>query len=142
MFIGNFDELGSHIDQVLFDRIDMFLNQVRSNEVTVGEWIIFDDTIKAIVLISSSYQEGVFEAHTIFKDIHIVLEGNDTLFLGDHLKAAIKTDYDAKGDYTLYDSIAIASIHLNKNTFVLIPQGEMHTNKLGSASKKVVVKIK
>ena len=143
MVLGNLIDLKNHINKPEVDLINAFITKVKSDEVPIGEWIFLNEELKVLVLIKSGYTEGVFESHTIYKDLHIVVEGIDTIFLGNKNSAIVKTDYDEIGDYTLFNSKMLSSIKMTENTFALIDKGEIHTNHIdGESTKKIVVKLK
>jgi YhcH/YjgK/YiaL family protein len=143
MILGELETLKNHIELKNFDSIIMFIDKVKANDVVIGEWIILNEELKALVLCKSGYVDGVFESHTVFNDIHIVIDGSDTIYLGDKSQSSIKTPYDEKGDYTLYFSEILTSCKMNKNSFAFIPKEVIHTNQIeGEYSKKIVVKIK
>lgn len=143
MILGEITDLKNHTNLNAFNLILAFIDKVKLNETSIGEWIFLNEEIKALVLTKSGYTEGVFEAHTVFNDVHIVIEGSDTIYLGNKSIATINTAYDEKGDYTLYNSQILSSVKMNKNSFAFIPKGEIHTNQIeGTTSKKIVVKLK
>ena len=143
MILGEITDLKNHTDLNSFNLILSFIDKVKLNEVIIGEWIFLNEEIKVLVLTKSGYTEGVFEAHTVFNDVHILMEGSDTIYLGNSSIATINSAYDEKGDYTLYNSQILSSVKMNKNSFAFIPKGEIHTNQIeGDTSKKIVVKLK
>jgi YhcH/YjgK/YiaL family protein len=143
MILGELSTIGKYIDSKSFDSIMLFINKVKTSDVVIGEWIILGEELKALVLNKSGYNVGVFEAHSVFNDIHIVIDGSDTIYLGDKSRATIKNTYDEIGDYTLYNSHEISSCKLSENSFAFIPKEEIHSNQIeGESSKKIVIKIK
>ncbi len=143
MILGEITDLKNYTALNSYNLILSFIDKVKLNVAPIGEWIFLNEEIKVLVLTKSGYIEGVFEAHTIFNDVHIVIEGSDTIYLGNKSIATISSTYDEKGDYTLYNSQIISSVKMNKNTFAFIPKEEIHTNQIeGDTSKKIVVKLK
>ncbi|MBI3519737.1 MAG: YhcH/YjgK/YiaL family protein [Bacteroidetes bacterium] len=143
MILDALPGLKNYVGSKYIDSVLLFIDKVNANEVAIGEWIKIKDDLKAIVLCKSGYIDGVFEAHTEFNDIHIVVDGSDTIYLGDKLSASITKPYDENGDYTLYSSKVISSCKMYKNTFAFIPKEEIHTNQIEDEfSKKIVLKIK
>jgi YhcH/YjgK/YiaL family protein len=143
MILGDLKSLEKHLESSPYNLINSFIDQVKKGETPISEWIFLNDEIKVLVLTKSGYNEGVFESHTIYNDVHIVIEGSDTIFFGDKNTAVEKTSYEENGDYTLYNSTIISSVKMNENTFAWIEPGEIHSNQIeGTTSKKIVVKVK
>lgn len=143
MILGELASLKNYTDTMSYNLIVSLIDKVKLNTVPVGEWIILNEDIKGVVLTKSGYNEGVFEAHSIYNDIHIVIEGQDTIYLGDKYSSVVKSVYDEKGDYTLYNSQICSTVKMNKNMFAFIAKEEIHTNQIeGDLSKKIVIKLK
>lgn len=122
--------------------ISEFVHNVKLNTVITGEWIYLNNEIKALVLIKSNYSENIFESHTKYDDLHIVVNGTDTIFLGDSENALLKEEYNQIGDYTLFTSDTKSTTQIKEDMFALINKGEIHSNKIeGDFSKKVVIKL-
>lgn len=141
MTIGYLKDLAKFIPADCAASVHTFIENVKLQKAGVGEWIILQPEMKALLLESSAYNAGVFESNKIFRDIHIVLRGTDTLYLGS-MEYELKNEYVETGDYTLFNSEIAASVKLNENMFAIIEQGLLHSNHLEPGSQKIVIKIK
>lgn len=143
MIAGNIIDLGKYIDPSQAKAIRSFLDNINLEEPKTGEWIFLTPELKVLLLNKSNFTEGVFESHTIYKDVHIVIKGNDTLYFANHSVSKETKVYDADLDYTLYNSIELYRTNLLAQSFVLIDQYEQHSNQItDNQTLKLVAKIK
>lgn len=142
MITGKLDDLKNHIDIEFFNKIISFVKNAKSNDVTIGEWnLLNEDSLKAIVLNKSNTETDVKEYHKVYTDVHITLDGLDTMFIGNQITETVD-EYQENGDYSLVRSETIDSNEILPNHFMLLKPEEIHCNILNENSLKVVIKIK
>ena len=102
-------------------------------------------------VIISSYVTGystLCESHEIYDDLHMVLEGQETVEFYNPKLNKVKFNYNEEDDVTIYykESMPTVVLPLYNRKFCYLPAGEVHSpglpHKIGpSYVKKVVVKI-
>jgi len=92
-------------------------------------------------------QEGVYEAHQHYIDLHYCLEGGELIEWVPVTGLTPRTEYDSEKDYTLYDLPAQAtSCVMVPHTFAIFLPQEAHMPKISDGKntsvRKAVVKIR
>lgn len=88
--------------------------------------------------------EGVWEAHRKYLDIHVVVEGEEIIEISDINVAESIKDYE--DDYELFSSTAQHKIHLKPGYFLILFPHEVHktsvrVNEAVALKKKVFKKL-
>lgn len=140
MIIGQYTDLVKEIGKSDFNLIDSFVKRIKNNQTLTDHWYQLDDTLKVIVLSKSRYEQDLFEIHKKFIDIHLVLAGEDILYLGDKEDFVIK-EINNNEDYSLCQAKTILNIKLDEGLFALIFPEELHSNRIiNQNTLKMVVK--
>lgn len=140
MITGKVSELGKYIGEDQAKLIREFIQEVKRDPV-FGQFKVLSDQLRGIVLHKSNFKENVFEAHRRDEDIHIVLQGEDLMILGDEDLAEVTTPYVAQDDYTLFNSESIGTIKVSADQFVMLMRDEIHTNLITNEETiKIVIK--
>ena len=123
-----------------------FLDQVDSDSLVMGRNDISGEDV-FLMLQENELSEtftGHYEYHKKYLDLHITVEGEETMVYGFDKNLEIKP-YDAKDDYGLVTCLQKETFLIPENHFVLFLPGEAHEpSKVTLNSKKVkkyVVKI-
>lgn len=92
-------------------------------------------------------EEGVFEAHQEYIDLHYCIDGGEIIEWAPTDTLSIKKPYDKEKDYAFYETPPeAASCRLQKNMFALFLPGEAHMPKVTDGTntqvRKAVVKIR
>lgn len=142
MIAGSLINLNKYIGSDDAELILTFIKNININTAQIGSWVNLSDKLRVLLLNKSNYDKGVFEAHTKYKDVHIVINGKDTLHFADHAASTLSKSYDEEADYCLYNSLDLFRIELMPNSFVLVNQEEQHSNQItDSTTLKLVAKI-
>ncbi len=67
-----------------------------------------------------------FEAHRVFADIHVALEGEERLEVAAVTDLDGETDYDEADDVSFHAGAADVSLHLRPGWFAVVFPGEAH----------------
>ena len=90
-------------------------------------------------------ESGKYEAHRQFIDIHIPLDGEETILCRpDSCDLKQLSAYDADNDCVFYETAPGVSVGLYTGYFLLIYPGEPHQPQIGDAGsvrRKIIVKI-
>lgn len=87
-------------------------------------------------------EKALWEAHRKYIDIHVILEGEETVYVNDIEYMQSTIDYVEEGDYQLFQGEGKHSIQLKKGYFLLLYPNEVHktsikVNEPVSVRKKV-----
>lgn len=90
-------------------------------------------------------EDGFFESHKQYIDIHIVIEGEENLGFVPRPDATLTKEYDAEGDYELLDGDIKNIFHLTPERFIMFFPDEPHMALLKVDKvreiKKVIFKV-
>lgn len=86
-------------------------------------------------------EEGFFEGHKAYIDIHIVIEGEENLGYTPRPNVTISKEYDKEGDYELYDGKVEMLFHLNPQKFLMFFPEEPHMALLKVNEPKEIKKV-
>jgi YhcH/YjgK/YiaL family protein len=140
MITGVVRELSNYIGEEDSEHIKRYISSFLESNL-YNEWTQMGNNLRVIALRKSQYTEGRFESHTIYQDIHIVLEGEDTIYLGSLFDSKSVKEYDQEFDYELYDSKVEQVIRVYPGSFVILNPGELHSNEIkNNKTRKVVIK--
>jgi YhcH/YjgK/YiaL family protein len=129
MIAGLLNNLESSIGKPHSDIILEAISQVNFEKIEFGVWHNLDGHLRVIILNKDNFKQGIFENHKVNQDIHVVLEGEDEILLGESTHATSLQPYDAALDYELFNTNLREGIRLSKGSFVLLETQEIHTNR-------------
>lgn len=127
-------------------RVIDYLEKVDSNSLVLGRNDILGDTVFLMLQendLSDTYT-GHYEYHKRYLDLHITVEGEETMIYGFDKDSEVKA-YDERNDYGLVTCHHKESIVIPENHFVLFLPEEAHEPSKSTLNnkkvKKYVVKI-
>ena len=88
-----------------------------------------------------------FEAHRVYADIHVDIEGEETVYISDISAMQAETEYDAAGDYLMMSGPRQVEVKLQPGYFVVCLPNDIHMpmvatdGKVGKI-KKAIYKVK
>ncbi len=90
--------------------------------------------------------EGLWEAHRVYQDIHVVLEGSEQVWCT-HLNEMSETNsYQQEGDYQLFEGKPAVKINLTPGYFILFNPSDVHKTAVAvdeiNSLKKLVIKVR
>ena len=90
-------------------------------------------------------EEGFFEGHKKYIDIHIVISGEENLGYNLRSEVTVKKEYDPEGDCELFDGTLKNIFHVTEDRFIMFFPDEPHMAllKVGEVKeiKKVIFKV-
>lgn len=137
--LGLYSKLFTPINEVVqfIEKIDL---QSLDSKVTEGNIAIIPITGAP----NQSSDKHVLEAHKSLMDIHITLEGEDSMaYACLNTESELNKAYDESNDYLLVKSNSIKTITIPKGYFCIVPNNFAHMAlyQIEKEVKKVVVKI-
>lgn len=141
---------------MIYDKIENIgrydlLNQVKEFDFSnyeKGKFGISGDEFFGIGLEYDTRNEAdcLWEAHRSYLDVHCILEGEELVNITDIANTTVTKEYDAAGDYGLFNGTKEHTIHLKKGMFLVLYPNEVHQTAVVAESvssvKKIVFKIK
>lgn len=130
-----------------FDKVYDFLKKNNLNALEEGRHIIEEGNIWCTV---TSYPEKelselpALEVHDSFVDIHIVLEGAETMGFTDRAKCSGKgVEYDEQKDVAYLNESPEVFISYSEDNFIICFPQDAHAPMMsGEAVKKAVIKVR
>lgn len=90
-------------------------------------------------------KDAFFEGHKQYIDIHVVIEGEENLGFTPNPEMKLSKEYDAEGDYELYEGKVKNFFHLTPERFLMFFPNEPHMAlvKVNEVKKirKVIFKV-
>lgn len=86
-------------------------------------------------------EDGFFEGHKQYIDIHIVIEGEENLGFVPRSESKLTQEYDETGDYELFDGEIKNLFHLTPERFVMFFPNEPHMALLKVGEVKQISKV-
>lgn len=86
-------------------------------------------------------EDGFFESHKQYIDIHVVISGEENLGFVPRPEATLTKEYDSEGDYELLDGEIKNMIHLTPERFVMFFPDEPHMALLKVGEVKEITKV-
>lgn len=83
-------------------------------------------------------KEALWEAHRKYLDIHIILEGDELIYISDITKMISHRDYEE--DYELFEGNREHIIHLQPGHFLMLFPNEVHKTSVFTDKKKLIRK--
>lgn len=128
-----------------FDKVYQFLRKNNLQTLEVGEYEI--DGKKAYCKIWQGELKGLeapkLEVHDSYIDIHVLLDGSETIGLKDRGKCSDDaTPYDEANDITFYDEEPENYVVMGVNNMAVIFPADAHAPLMGEGTcKKAVFKV-
>ena len=115
----------------IYANLDAAIDFIKGNGLQTlkkGKNIIRGEDIFANVIDGklTDEEEGVYELHHHYLDLHIDIEGAEKVLFTDYVKANETHAYSEDGDYALLTGNATGECLLDKNHFVICMIGEPH----------------
>jgi len=85
--------------------------------------------------------EGIWEAHRKYMDIHVILEGEELVYLEDIENCEVSQTYDADGDYGLFTANPTKPVVLKAGHFLALYPNEVHMTSVKNVHSSTVRKI-
>ncbi|MBC8883223.1 YhcH/YjgK/YiaL family protein [Flavobacterium piscinae] len=139
--INKMEALHSFFNQNELDFIKKNILRVKQNQINFGEWFIYDESLKLILLNSSNLNDEVKEFHKINTDVHLTISGKDTFYIGDDFYEVLEDNLNDQ-DYCLVKSNTEHLVEIYENQFVIVKPGIIHCNVLDKEAIKLVIKKK
>lgn len=144
MIYGEIKELNSYrgLSKAFDTAIDYILSGKYKNG-KVGKNVVDGDTVYFNCPDSPKTKEvkdGFFEGHKKYIDIHVVIEGDENIGYLPDSKAKLTKEYDAEGDYALYEGEAETFMHLDNTKFLALFPGEPHMALVKYGEKPATIK--
>ncbi len=122
------------------------IQNIDLNTLELGKHEIEGD--KAFLIIQSydtkDKQEGVWEAHKKYIDIHYMIDGSERIGVANIAKLKVSQPYDEKDDYWLFSGEG-DSITLEEGMFTIFYPQDVHMTSLNVQEskpiKKAVIKV-
>lgn len=131
-----------------FDKVYEFIKRNDLNSLEIGNHPIVENDVWCTI----STQEGrdiadspKMEVHDSFVDIHILLEGDETIGYKDRARCENlqMAQYNEAQDVALFDEVPEVFVSCSTDNFVICFPYDAHTPLLGSGTiKKAVFKIR
>lgn len=86
-------------------------------------------------------EDGFFESHKQYIDIHVVISGEENLGYVSRPEAVVTKEYDAEGDYDLLDGEIKNMFHLTPERFIIFFPDEPHMALLKVGEVKQITKV-
>ncbi len=85
-------------------------------------------------------KDALWEAHRKYLDIHVILEGEELVYVADISNMKQVTTYADEGDYQLFQGKEEQIVHLQPGFFLILFPNEVHKTSVHVANKVVVRK--
>lgn len=131
-----------------FDKVYEYIRQNNLNELSLGNHPIVENDVWCTI----SEQEGrdlsnnpQMEVHDSFVDIHILLEGDETIGYKDRARCENlqMAQYNEAQDIALFDELPEVFISCSPDNFIICFPYDAHTPLLGNGKiKKAVFKVR
>ncbi|MGL4373808.1 MAG: YhcH/YjgK/YiaL family protein [Turicibacter sp.] len=150
MIIGNLKDILKYkgLNKNLDTAIE-YLSQHDLFNLTLGRTTIEGDDvfINRFDYTTQPLADCFFEGHECYTDIHIVLEGNETIGVTDISYLTVEIPYDEVSDFTKYSGPIHTYNYLTLGQFIITFPEDIHMPKIqpespSATTKKLVVKVK
>lgn len=149
MIYGEIKDLAQYkgISKNLDTAIDYILSGKYKDGV-VGKNVIDGDNVyfnHPDYPMTKEIKDAFFEGHKQYIDIHVVIDGEENLGFTPNLEMKLTKEYDAEGDYELFEGEVKNFFHLTPERFVMFFPNEPHMAlvKVNEVKKirKVIFKV-
>ncbi len=145
-----------HVDNLdtyrgLYENLDKAIDFLQKNDLSAlpnGKNIVDGDELFINVTDGklSGEDEGIYELHRHYLDLHIDITGSEKILFCDYADANVTHPYEENGDYALLTGEKTAECLLDKSHFAVCMLGEPHKPcvKTGESSSnhKAIFKIR
>lgn len=145
MIYGEIKELNQYrgLSRNLDKAIDCILNgkyknAVPGKNVVDGDKVYFNCPDHPM---TKEFEDGFFEGHKQYIDIHVVIEGEENLGFVPRSEAKLTQEYDEAGDCELFDGEIKSLFHLTPERFVMFFPNEPHMALLKVGEVKQISKV-
>lgn len=140
MIIDKFENITrySYLDLIKFYREEQYQK---------GKFSMQKEGIFGIGLeyVTKAPEEGLWEAHQNYLDVHLILDGEEKVYVSDLRNCKPTMKYDRENDYQLFDGKMENEITLKKGSFLVLFPNEVHKTGVKTQEsvqvKKIVFKI-
>jgi len=129
------------LPQYKFKRLIEFFNQYNLDSFQKGKFKIDTDSLFGIGLqyATKSADECLWEAHRKYIDVHIILEGEELVFINDIANMTISTSYNETEDVELFEGYEKHQVVLKKGNFLILYPNEVHKTSMQLVGKSSYV---
>ena len=85
--------------------------------------------------------QNTYEAHRAYVDIHVDVQGQESVYVADVARMNVTKEYEAEGDYLLCDGEAEAVVYAKPGTFVVCFPSDAHMPMCSDAPAKITKAI-
>jgi len=132
-----------------FEELKIFLASFDLNAFKKGKFDINGEQLFGIGLEYNTKlaEECLWEAHQKYIDIHMILEGEEKIYINDISNTKLTKTYDKKDDYALFEGEKKDSILLKSGEFLILYPNEVHKTSIISKHhpekvNKIVFKLR
>lgn len=121
--------IGNYLPLIEIGTIQKILDNPDLESLSDGKFDIEGDNIKFGIKLSyqtKESDEGLWESHRKYLDIHIILEGKEYVEISNRSNLKNTKAYDDEGDYELWDGVAEDVVLLEKGDFIVLYPHEAH----------------
>lgn len=142
----SFDRYAALAPEV-WEKLTAFFRTVSLDSPALGSYELDGQALRVNLVDAklSPADAGVYEAHRRFIDIHIPLDGSETILCrADSCDLVQEKAYDADCDCVLYKRAPGIEFPLETGYFLMVFPGEPHQPQIGEAGsvrRKIIVKI-
>lgn len=133
----------------MFKGLEVILDYINNNDllkIEDGRYDIIEDEVYFNVVSVDLKDEGIYEYHKNYIDLHIDLSGEEYILFSDFDSATMVKEYDSEQDYALVNGDESVRCILKKDKFVLCMLDEPHMpcikTKNSEKVKKIIFKLK
>jgi len=123
-YLGKHDLLSEELGKIVIDGDNVFINNIKVDGV--------------------SADAQVLEMHKKYIDVHILLEGKETIGIKSlHKIAAFSKEYDESGDYMLSDEKADSYVEMTPGDIIICFPEDAHAPAISDGViRKAIAKVK
>ena len=123
-YLGSHDLLATELGRIVIDGDNLFINNVKTEGIPA--------------------EKQVLEMHKRYIDVHILLEGSETIGIKATRKvASFSKEYDEAGDYMLSEEMADCYIQMHPGDMMICFPEDAHAPAIGSGViRKAIAKVR
>lgn len=140
MIYGKIEELGNY--KGLHHNFDKAIEYIQTHDLKLldaGKNIIDGDAVYANVMNPAliAEDEGIYEVHRKYLDLHIDIEGSEKLLICEYSKDKITKEYSEADDYELLDGDKTCECLLDEKHFAVCALMEPHKPLVSDTEGKI-----
>lgn len=148
MIYGKTDDLNTY--KGIHPNLDKAIEYIQTHDLkqlSPGRTVIDSDNVYINVMDASLIKEneGIYEAHRQYLDLHIDIDGTEKVLFCDHVTENITKVYSKEDDYELLNGVKTSECCLDSNHYAICMLKEPHKPCVSDNSgkiRKAVFKIK